>query len=171
MSEMTSAVANKLLRKYNEELQRVYTDETSCSIYTEIAGIDPVIPDYNFNETRCKIETLMQRISDLKHEINAFNLRTVLPNCGMTIDKALVYMSMLTKEKSRLEGMIKPTKKTLKSGFGIRNNQVEYDVINYEVSDVKTNYDNICKLLTNIQLELDLVNSTYTFEVPGIELE
>lgn len=165
---MTSAVANKLLKKYNEELQKTYEDEAACSIYVEIDGVNPVVPEYDFHKVRCHIETLMCDIITLKHAINVFNSTTTLQSFNMTIDEALVYMAMLTKEKNHLESMIKPVNKKLKTGLGVRNNQIEYEVVNYDVDGVRENYKNICKKLTDLQVDLDVVNSTVTFEVEGL---
>lgn len=166
MKEVTSAVANKLLRKYNEDLKRLYNEETQCSTYTEIVGMNPTIPEYDFLGTRHDVRELMTKISKLKHAINVFNSTTVLKNCNMTIDEALVYMSMLTKEKDRLESLIVPVSRKLKTGFDARNNHVEYTVLNYDVPQVREKYENACQLLTDIQIELDTVNSTVTFEIP-----
>ena len=166
MITVTSAVANKLLKQYNEQLTKLYQDESACALYTEIEGVEPIVPEYNFGAVRAKVETLTEKIMTIKHSINEFNVKTKLSKSGMTIDKALVFMSILTKEKARLEGMIVPVKKKLKSGFGVRNNQIEYDVINYDVDEVRKNYDNICKRLTDLQVELDVVNSTETFKIP-----
>ena len=165
MSTMTSAVANKLLRKYNEELQRKYNEESQCSTYTEVEGVNPLIPSYNFSEVRSDIKQLMDKIRKLKHAINVFNTTTVLQKFDMTIDEVLVYMSMLSKEKVRLEKMIVPNTKVINTGFSARNNVVEYTVYNYDVKDVRDKYDDVCELITTLQLELDLTNSTVTFDV------
>lgn len=165
MSEMTSAVANKLLKKYNEDLQRTYRDEDARSSYTEVQGIEPTVPDYDFAKTRSEVEALMSKIRNIKHAINVFNTTMVLEKAGMTIDEALVYMAMLTKEKSRLEGLLVPNKKTLKTGFGARSNVVEYVVANYNVENVRNQYERVNQRLTDLQVELDLVNSTVMFEV------
>ncbi len=165
MVEITSAVANKLLKKYNEDLQKLYKDESACTVYTEIEGVKPIIPDYDFWKKRSEINSLMDKIRSLKHLLNVFNSTTVLEKSGITIDEALVYMSMLTREKNQLESMIVPVTKRINTGYGMRNNQVEYNVINYSVDDVRKEYECVCKKLTDIQLELDVVNSTVTFSV------
>ncbi|MCM1440434.1 MAG: hypothetical protein NC131_14700, partial [Roseburia sp.] len=78
MKQVTSAVANKLPKKYNEDLQRLYNEEQQRSSYTEVEGIKPVIPEYDFKGTRKEIDLLMLKIFNLKHAINVFNTTTVL---------------------------------------------------------------------------------------------
>lgn len=165
MREVTSAVANKLLKKYNEDLERLYKSEAACSIYTEIEGVEPIVPEYDFELARVNIRRLMSAISELKHAINVFNTTTTLPNSGFTIDEALVQMALLTKEKNRLDSLIRPTTKEVKTGFSVRSNQIEYSVVNYDIDTVKKKYDAISKELTDLQLELDVVNTTVKFEV------
>lgn len=164
MKKVTSAVANKLLKKLNEDLERLYKEEASKFVYTEIEGIEPIIPDYDFDKTREQVVELMRQIRELKHAINVFNTTTVVIE-GMTIDEVLVYMAMLTKEKNRLNNMILPVNKELQSGFGIRNNQVEYKVLNYDVNDVRKHYKDLDDELTALQVQLDIVNSTVEFEI------
>lgn len=163
--EVTSAVANKLLRNLNEDLKRAYDEEGQCCTYTEVDGVEPAIPTYKFEEIRSSVEGLMDKIVRLKHAINVFNSVTVLPESGLTIDSALVYMAMLNKEKSRLENMIIPVKRKLKTGYGARSGCIEYEVLNYDADDVRAKYNEVSKKLSDIQIELDVINSTVTFKI------
>lgn len=165
MSKVTSAIANKLLRSLNEELNMMYKFEEQCSTYTEVEGIAPIVPTYDFSDTRKKIRDLEVKICKLKHAINVFNTTTTLEDSGMTVDEALVHMAMLTKDKARLGGMIVPVSKQMKTGFDVRNNQVSYSVINYDVEEVRAEYDRVTKELNDLQLELDLVNATKEFKI------
>ncbi|MCM1218477.1 MAG: hypothetical protein NC548_28650 [Lachnospiraceae bacterium] len=167
MRKVTSAIANKLVKQYNEELQRLYTDEAASMEYTEVEGIKPVVPAYDICGTRAAIKELSEKIVAIKHAINTFNCSHYLPATNVTIDSALVRIAMLSKEKSRLEQMLKPNKKSIKTGFGVRSNQIEYAVLNYDVADARTAYDDVSRRLVDMQLQLDVINTTVAeVEIP-----
>lgn len=164
---MTSATANKLLKTLNERVTHLYQVESNCMTYTAIQGIDPIVPEYDINAVREEISTLNGRIVTLKHEINKFNVETVIPSLGLTIDAVLVQMKQLTTEKNRLDSMRSNQPKTINSSYVSRstNNQVEYRVANYDPKVAEKMYQEVSEQLTRLQLELDLCNNTIEFEV------
>lgn len=165
MAQITSAYANKLLKHLNDELQRLVQAESTRSVYTEIEGIKPIVPEYDFDYTRKEIAKLMRRITALKHEINVFNAKTIVPETDMTIDCVLIKMAMLNKEKQRLETMSTMQKRALKANpFGRQGNQVEYAVANFDVGLALIHYTNTVQEINRLQLQLDIVNNTYLFE-------
>lgn len=165
MSKMTSAAANKLLKKLNDDLQRKYAEDAECATYIEVVGQSPVIPEYDFAKVHDEIRGLIDRITKIKHALNVFNSTTNIPGVGITIDAALVRMSMLTKEKSRLDSMVVHNKKTIRQQFGRNSGNTEYTVVNYDVDMVRARYEIINYELTELQLQLDVVNSTVLFDV------
>lgn len=162
---LTSAAANKLLKSYNEQLQHLYSMECQRRTYTEVQGIEPVVPEYDYDATREKINGLCEKIANLKHAINVFNVNTVVGDTEMTIDQLLIRMAQLNREKSTLDVMRSTEPKSMKNSSVLRgSNQVEYIVANYDPKSVQCHYDKLYQLISDLQVQLDTVNTTLTFE-------
>ena len=68
----TSAQANKLLKKFNDEYDLLLAEEAESSTFLAAMGEDPesVRPEYDYLETQKSLEELGNRIIKLKHAIN-----------------------------------------------------------------------------------------------------
>ena len=162
---MTSAGANKLLKSWNDRIDYLYRTEAQTYQYTEVEGVAPVIPEYDFASVRMEITLLNDKVVMLKHALNMFNMNTWIEPLNMTVDKALVKMKQLSRLKDRLNDMRNMQPKALKPQLGVRStNQVEYTVANFSISEAEESYDRISEELTRLQLELDIVNNTIQFE-------
>lgn len=163
---MTSAAANKLLKTYNEKVEHLYQVESMRKSYTRVEGINPILPEYSFSNTRKEIDDLNSKIVELKHAINKFNVITIVGDTGLTIDQVLVKMAQLTKAKVVLDSLRGMQKEQIREGYALRAaSTVEYTVANFEPSDAQAEYDRVCEELTELQLNLDAINSTAEFEV------
>lgn len=162
----TPAYANKRIRMMREKADRLYQEERQRSTYTEIEGTDPIIPDYDFRNTRDKIDWLNENIARLKHAVNVFNTTTEIEDgSGKTIDMALVIMAELTTKKARLEHMISVEPKCLKTSSVIKNRtMVEYEVANFDLAEAQEEYRKVTEQLTALQLNLDLINNTKSLD-------
>lgn len=166
MKTMTSATANKMLKQLNNDLAYAYQQENQDNTYIRISGETPIIPDYNIHSKRAEITAIQDRIIRVKHALNAFNARCVVPNTGgLTIDQVLVKMSMLNREKTQMESMRAIPKQRPRQTLRCTSNTPEYDVANFDPKEAGEYYNEVSKKLTNMQLALDAVNSTETFEV------
>ena len=164
--KVTSAVANKRVRDLNKEIDFIYSNESSKMTYTEVEGVTPVVPDYDFLNTRLSLEALEKEVIAYKHAINKFNSETVVPGIDLTIDQVLIKMAQLNKQKERLEHMRKIQSKAVNTGFGRSTTvKVEYVVANFKHEDVESAYKAVCKQITDLQVNLDICNNTLTFEV------
>ena len=83
--QYTSAEAAKLLHKTKEELAAVLEKENKAGIFTAAVGenIEDVRPAYDFAGTRKKVKDYHDRIRKIKHAMNEFNLRTLIPEFSM----------------------------------------------------------------------------------------
>lgn len=162
---ITSKDASKLLKQLEEEKESVKREEDSA--YTFIAAtienVEEVRPEYNFKETRKKQDALNSKIIALKHAINCFNTKTVVPEFGMTIDEMLVYIPFLTQRKNKLDEMLSYPKKIRLATRG--TNIIEYKYANFDREEVRAMYDSVVEELTKAQVALDRVNISATFEV------
>lgn len=100
----TSAQANKLLKKLNDEYTALLDKETRSRDFRAAMGedVESVRPVYDYAETQIRLAELEAKIRKLKHAINIFNATQTVDGFDMTIDELLVYIPQLTKRKSKL---------------------------------------------------------------------
>ena len=166
---VTSAQANKLLRKFNEDYDALVQNEEQSASFVAALGedVESVRPAYDFAATQAKLRELEEKIRTLKHAINRFNSETEVPGFGMTIDAVLVLIPQLNRRKGRLaemKGALPKTRERL-AGYGASGVAVDYRYANYEIAAAAEAYDAIADELSRAQTALDSVNNTVTFEV------
>ncbi len=100
--EFTSASANKYLRRLQDEKDYILNTELECCTYVlgEGEAADP--PAYRYRETRDKIAEIDRVTRILPHGLHQFNMATALPQCGLTIDEALIALAQLSLERDRV---------------------------------------------------------------------
>lgn len=169
MARITSSEANKALKKLNEELNSIMRKEEQSKSFLAALGEDPesVRPAYDYGETAARIDALEAKVRGLKHAINVFNTVTEVPEIGMSVDMALVYIPQLSKRCDKLfEMMTKlPKVRESASGYGRGSSIIDYRYTNYNAAEVEKDYYACKAELDRAQLQLDLVNSTNRFEI------
>ncbi len=169
MAKMTSAYANKVLRKLNDDKDFYLNKEQEGQIYVASLDEEPVIPDYDYLDVSSKIAEIDAKIVKIKHAINVINVTSTVKVDGadMTIDAVLVKMAQLNKRKSILDGMRKRQKKSrVSNGYlSSRKTAPEYQYINYDLEAVKKEYERIDGEIAEMQIALDKFNQTFEFEV------
>ena len=162
---LTSAEANKILKKLQEERMSLLRIENDRMEFNASVNEDPesVRPEYDYEDMQKRKDDLDAKIRCLKHSINKFNVMTELPN-GMTIDQALIRMPQLTELKNRYESMKDKMKKRRDTSPFANKYIIDYVYINYDCDKVKRDYERISKELQDLQLELDDINNTVSFE-------
>ena len=164
MREVTSAVANKLLKTLSEEKEYLLALERDSSVYVLADGEKTAPPVYNYDEVQAKIDAIDTKVRNIKHAINVFNTTTVLDKIDITIDEALVEMAQLTRKKEKLDMMRKRLPKTRVSNYR-NSNVIEYQYVNYDLEKVQKDYSEVCERITEIQVALDLANQTKIFVI------
>lgn len=162
--KLTSAMANKLLKDYQRQLDELDMFELDRFEFTAATNenIEDARPEYDYETVRQQRDELTRKIVKLKHAINKFNVETVVPGFEMTVDKILVWMPMLSGNKYRLCNMarLQPKKR-----IGVSNQLIEYKYANYDVEKASQDYENLRTTLRELQLALDQVNNSVEFEV------
>ncbi len=160
----TSSEAAKLLKRLNEEHERLRRDETTASVFTAAVGedIESVRPEYNYKAVQESISECERKIRKVKHAINEFNINTFVEEAGMTVDQILVYLPQLTARKNKLQSMQARLPKSRKGVFG---NFIDYAYANYDIDAVKADYLRTCDELAKVQTALDKVNNTELIEL------
>ena len=100
----TSAQANKLLKKLNDEYSALLDKEQRSRDFRAAMGedVESVRPAYDYAETQARLAELEGKIRALKHAINCINMTHFVDGFEMTIDEMLVYIPQLTRRKNKL---------------------------------------------------------------------
>ena len=164
----TSAEANKLLKKLNEEYAALLAKEERCRFFKAAMGEDTesVRPPYCYAETQKKLDALEAQIRTVKHAINIFNTTHTVDGFAMTVDEMLVYIPQLTKRKAKLAEMrAKSPKERVEEDYGRRSNIIDYWYINYDAEAAERDFQTVSEELSRAQLALDVTNNRETMEI------
>ena len=143
MQKMTSAIANKMLRSLEDEKSYWLGKEENSKTYVAATNEEPVIPEYDYAEVSATIAALDEKIATI-----------------------LIRMSQLNKRRFILDMMRKELPKTRQlTGYAGRNAAPEYKYVNYDLAQVKQDYEKISKMVMEMQLALDHYNQTVLFDV------
>ena len=166
---VTSAYANKMLKKLNEEKEYWIKKEKESMQYTASTEEDPVIPDYDYGEVSSTLEKIEKKICRIKHAINQSNVKSEIDIFGekYTVDVLLVRMAQISKRKLVLDRMRKQMPKSrVEDGYYMsRKAFVEYRYVNYDLEQVRKDYDEISKILFEMQMKLDEHNQTVELDI------
>lgn len=169
MMKMTSAYANKMLKKLNEDKEFWRRKEDEGCMYVAALDEEPVIPAYDYAKVAENIAQIDEKIVRIKHAINVANLTNEVEvgNESMTVDQILIRMAQLNKRKCVLDNLRKQDEKVrINSGvYSARKTAPEYRYINYDLDVVKADYEKIDAALAAMQIALDKYNQTFEFEV------
>ena len=69
MAKMTSAYANKVLKKLTEDKEYWLKKENDGSTYVAAVDEEPVIPDYDYSTVAAEIEAIDDKIMKIKHAL------------------------------------------------------------------------------------------------------
>lgn len=166
----TSAEANKLLKKLNDEYAALLEKERRGRDFRAAMGEDvaSVRPAYDYAKTQAHLAELEENIRRIKHAVNCFNTAQSVDGFNMTIDEMLVYIPQLTKRKSKLlEMKSKLPKERVEEQYGRQSNIIDYTYTNYDLAAVEADYEKAVDELSRAQLALDAVNQR---EIIPVEL-
>lgn len=169
MVRMTSAYANKVLRKLNEDKEFWRSKEAEGCTYVAALDEEPVIPEYDYSQVADTIDQIDRKIVKIKHAINNANLTSQIQvgDEVMTVDQILIRMAQLNRRKSFLDSLRKQsTKVRINAGvYSARKAAPEYRYINYDLEVVKQDYERVDEELGKMQMALDKHNQTFEFDV------
>ena len=164
----TSAEANKLLKKLNSDYQNLLYTESQSRSFLAATGEDPesVRPAYDYEKTQQELGSLAKKIRTVKHAINVFNSVTTVDGMDMTIDELLVYLPQLTERVHTLDGMRSVLPKMRERTYGAGTGAtIDYRYANYDLEQVKKDYETAYECLTQAQTALDSVNNSVRFKI------
>ena len=169
MAKMTSAYANKVIKKLQEDKAFWLSKERDGYLYVAAIDEKPVIPEYDYNQISDEIKNIDRKIVSIKHAINVVNATSVIEidDERMTIDQILISMAQLNNRLSMLDIMRKKQeKKRVDSGvYKSGKTAPEYQYVNYSIAEVKKDYEEIDSKIASMQIALDKFNQTFEFDV------
>ncbi len=167
--KITSAYANKMLRNLEDDKQFWIKKEQSSNTYVAAINEEPVVPEYDYEAVTATIEEIDKKIATIKHSINLANATAAVKvgSREMSIDTILIRTAQLNKRKAALDIMRKqlPRERERSRGFGAHNLTPEYRYINYNLEQVKQDYESVSREIMEMQMALDFYNQTVTFDV------
>ena len=166
--EYTSAEASKLLKKLTQDYNDLLTSDRQGRSFIAASGedIESIRPVYDFDDMQEAIYNAQQKLRKVKHAINIFNSTTMLPNYNMTIDEALFTLPLLKERVSTLLAMKNTLPKLRDRTYGTGlNPTIDYKYANYDIELAAREYEIQSSILTGIQTDLEIVNSTIRFEI------
>ena len=165
----TSASANKMIRKLNEDKEFWLNKERNSSVYTVATEEEPVIPDYSYPEVSAKIAEIDEKILSIRHALNVNNASNQIRvgERTMTVDMILIRMAQLNNRKYVLDTMRKREPKTRLEAhqYSQKKTVIEYEYVNYDLEEVKADYEKTDAEIEALQLALDRYNQTVEIEI------
>lgn len=164
--KMTSAEANKLLRKLHDDhsaLERMET-ESRTFVAATTEKLEDARPEYDYTVVQEKLAELEDKARHVKHAINLFNISQAIDGSGMTIDQALVYIPQLSERKRKLS-IMRAAQRKRRNVSTKSSNLIEYTYTNYDIEQAEADYQSASDELARVQNALDLINSTVQFEI------
>ena len=169
MKKMTSAYANKVLKKLKEDKEFWLSKEREGCVYIAALDEEPVIPEYDYKTVADNIAEIDEKIAIIKHTINLVNVTNEIAvgDKMYTIDTILVKMAQMNKRKEVLDRMRKmqPQTRIRTDVYISRKTSPEYQYINFDLELVKKEYEELDARIATMQIELDKFNQTFEFEV------
>lgn len=161
---LTSASANKLLRQLENDKYFLESQERSTCTYVLAKDEEAEPPLYDYAETQKSIDEIDARERAIRHALHRFNMETVLPDLGITVDEALIRMAQLSRRARRLDNL-RSTQAVAREHGRFSGNLIEYRYANFDVNQAKADYEAVTDQINALQLKIDLCNQTIPFEV------
>lgn len=169
MIKVTSDAANKLIKKLEQEkgilIDKISKMSTFVVAVTE--NYDQIKAEqeaeFNLNETISQIDEIDKKIITIRHAKSVFNNSVVMKN-GLTVGDNIIRLAILERKKSIYSRLATRQKKIRNTSI---NKDIEYTYLNYDLEDAKKKYDSVYTEISEIQEELNIVNSSaeYKFEI------
>lgn len=163
----TCAEAAKMLRKLNEELKVLRAKELKGYRFTAAVDedLESARPVYDYEKTQEEQRRIEAKIRYIKHAINCFNIRTMVPGFDMSIDEMLVYIPQLSERKRKLSDMASFLPKERVSNGYQATKIIEYTYTNYEIQKAADDLAEVTDELARAQTALDVVNNQEQMDI------
>ena len=164
--KLTSAAANKEIRALEEEKAHLLANEREVCTYVLAVDEQDEPPAYDYAAVRLAVADIDRKVMKLRHALHVFNIETVLPECGLTIDEALVAMAQLNAEKIRLSQLRSTQpKQRVRDRYLGGSRAIEYEYANFDIQQAEADFQEVSDKIRALQMEIDFANQTEYFVV------
>ena len=163
----TCAEAAKMLKKLNEELKVLRKKEEKGYRFTAAVDedLEAARPVYDYEAVQEQQRLLESKIRKVKHAINRFNMETVIPEFGITVDEMLVYIPQLSARKEKLTRMASYLPKERVDNGYQATKIIEYEYTNYDLEKAAADLTAVTDELAKAQTALDVVNHSVEMDL------
>ena len=153
--------AMKFIKELEQEKQQLteYEDRYCKVSYRE--GEPVSVSDYDYAETREKIDGLDMRVLAVRSALAKANC-TVMADEKLTIAEALVYLAQLQKKREQLEFLSRQRQLSRRI---TENGTLEYTKCTYDVAKAAADLADVRRGINRIQMAIDRANLTNYIEV------
>lgn len=162
---VTSAYLNKVIKRLEAKKGLIKDKERSGNTYIARDDEDPIIPEYNYDDTRAAIKEIDDKIAKIKHAINLFNTSTIVTEATGTVDETLVRLAQLNNDMAAIGRLRNIPEKKRNSTYSSIASEIEYTYANFNPKQIEADYEAITETIADIQLKLDTINQTTQFEI------
>ena len=160
--KICNSQAMKIFKELEEKKRAVIRNEANRSKIFYKEGENKVVYNYDYKQTRSKIEKLDRQIRKIKHALAMSNCTAVVSEFNITVGEALVYLAQLNTEYRQLNELANYHKLSRRI---TANGVLEYTECLYDpdeaAADMQKLYEKICEL----QVAVDRVNLTTYIEI------
>lgn len=159
--QITINEANRKAKQLKIDYARIRKEEDNTYTYAHSEGEKPIIQTYDFAKTQTQLKAINEQIAKIRHAVSLFNVTSKVQGMDITVDEALVRISMLSDMKKRLDAML------LIPEVRRDNNFRTVDIIhrNFNPDDVQAEANAVTDELNQLRAALDLTNLTSTIEI------
>lgn len=166
--QLTSAEVSKLLKKLKSEYESLLLLEKESATFMASVGEDKedCRPEYDYEKTKKEIADKECQIRKVRHALNVFNAKTVIPEYKITIDEMLMLIPQLNSRKEKLTEMSRrsPKMRTTDTGF-VKSSVIDYIYTNYDRNSVTKDLSVVTDELSKAQLALDSIKHREALEI------
>lgn len=154
----TNAEIIKDIKRLEVEKNDILSEESETMTTTYGLDEKPLPSEYDYKKTQKALDDIDAEVRHLKSALAKSNANTMVKGFDMTINEALVYLAQLNFSLSRLQSMAR--RKELTRTSGSYNSKAELTRTNYDIKEVKKNYQKTQETITKLQMAIDLTNLT-----------
>ena len=148
----------KTIKRLEEEKDSWTIHEKNNCRITYMVDEEPIIPNYDYEETSKQLVWYDDEIRRLKGLLAYANSTVIVEGFDMTINQAIIYLAQLNERLKRYDYLItfqKLTRKTV--GF---DGKVEYTKIIYDQEDAGRKLEEVKTEIIQLQMAIDRTNLT-----------
>ena len=159
------AEITKELKNLDSQIRMLQETEKNMSVFTAtIADAEVVRPSYSYEDTAKQIQLLQDKVRQMKHVLNCFNVSKEVPGFDCTVDQLLVLIPQLSERKRVLREMSMRKVYDRAGGRYMSGSSEDYEIANYDIELAKKDYEVVSDLLSRAQMALDTINTESVIE-------